>query len=302
MKWTFWIALTTFIVLAAIIIYIFARGGVPAKSFRDDYVVVPAESPPIDPEGPTLFTCTAYLALPGKYEQLTDALSSFVRHYDSDKIREFLVINEYDTRNTSDKIRALRNQFPFITFITKTREQRGQARSLNMILDYLRKNGYKYWMGWEESWNTSRPFVSEAHEIMESTDLGQLQFTNSWKGIPKQQIVQSPLYTEILPSHTYPPTWVGGDEVFWPLFSLRPGIDRVTNLLEIGYFDETPEKWPITFEYDYSLKWLQNNRKGVLNKHAADRNPNHRSTYSVSNKVASYLERFRSLVKDLTNS
>ena len=149
MNWAFWIALTTFMVLAAIIIYIFTSGGAPAKSFRD-YDVVPAESPPIDPEGPTLFTCTAYLALPGKYEQLTEALSSFVRHYDSDKIREFLVINEYDTRNTSDKIRALRNQFPFITFIAKTREQRGQARSLNMILDYLRNNGYKYWMGWEE--------------------------------------------------------------------------------------------------------------------------------------------------------
>ena len=283
MKWAFWIALTTFIALMTIVICIIItrNGVVSTKSFQDDYSVVPVESPPIDPEGPTLFTCTAYLALPGKYEQLTEALSSFVRYYDSDKIREFLVINEYDTRDTNDKIHTLRNQFPFITFIAKTREQRGQTRSLNMILDYLRNNGYKYWIGLEESWYTTRPFVAEAHEIMESTDLGQLQFTNSWRGIPKQQIVERPLYTEILSSRTYPPTWVGGDEVFWPLFSLRPGIDRVTNLLEIGYFDETPEKWPITFEYDYSLKWVQNNRKGVLKKYAATRSHSHTSTYSA---------------------
>jgi hypothetical protein len=284
MKWIFWLLVTAATAVVTIILLIFTRNRnnvVPVKSSQSDPGVVPTESPPIDPKGPTLFTCTTYLALPGKYEQLTEALSSFFRHYDSDRIREFLVINEYDVEDTSDKVRTLEKQFPFITFIAKTPDQRGQPRSLNMILDYLRDNGYTYWIGFEESWYTIKPFAAEAHEVMEATDLGQLQFTSSWRGIPKQQIVEKPSYIEILPSHAYPPEWVGGDEVFWPLFSLRPGIDRVARLLENGYFDETPGKWPIAFEYDYSLKWVRDNRKGVLKNHAVDRSRDHVSTYSM---------------------
>lgn len=266
-----WNALVA-IVLAALLIFIFT------KNKRE---MVPIRKPRIDPKGPTLFTCTTYLAKPGKYEQLIEALTSFFRYYDSDKIREFLVINEYDAKDTSDKIHTLEKQFPFVRFITKTRDQRGQTKSLNLILDYLRDNDYTYWIGWEESWYSLKPFVAEAHDIMESTSLGQLQFTNSWRGIPKEQIVEKPTYTEILPSRTYPPKWVGGDEKFWPLFSLRPGIDRVTNLLKTGYFDETPEKWPITFEYDYSLKWINHSNKGILKSYAVDRSHNHVSTYAT---------------------
>ena len=41
----------------------------------------------------------------------------------------------------------------------------------------------------------------------------------------------------------------------WPLFSLRPGIDRVKTILSTGYFDEDAELWPWKFEMIYAGRW-----------------------------------------------
>ena len=229
----------------------------------------------------TLFTCTTFLSKPNKYNELDRALSTFLSNYDGESIREYLVINEYSEEDTSEMIETLRDKYPMITFMNKKKNQQGQAYSLNIIIDYLKKHKYKYWIRWEESWYTIRPFFNEAYNIMETTSIDQLQFTENFKDIPSHRVKVKDKHLEIKKRDSYPDYWIGEKDDNWPLFSLRPGIDRVSTILKVGYFNNSKDKWPITFEYDYSLDWVQVGKKGVLKDYSVTRNHDHQSTYSI---------------------
>ena len=242
--------------------------------------IISVERPPMDPQGNTLFACTTFLAKPKKFKELDRALSTFLQHYDGDEIREFLVINEYSETDTSDKIAYLREKYPFITFISKTSDQSGQAKSLNMMIDHLKTHDYKYWLRWEESWYSLKPYFKNAHKIMETSDIDQLQFTYDWRDVPDERRKQAQKYLRILRREDYKDKlWSGSTIDDWPLYSLRPCLDRVSTILKIGRFDESPEKWPVHFEYDYALEWVKSGNKGVYDDYIVTRNANHKSTY-----------------------
>ena len=68
----------------------------------------------------------------------------------------------------------------------------------------------------------------------------------------------------------------------WPLFSLRPSINRVSKILEIGYFKKNLpiETWTQKFEYDYAFKFMEKKGiKGSIIGGYVFRNKNHYSTY-----------------------
>jgi hypothetical protein len=68
--------------------------------------------------------------------------------------------------------------------------------------------------------------------------------------------------------------------VAWPLFSLRPSINRVAFGERVGPFNEDPRLWPARFEWDYATRWFNAGAtKAVMVPHAAHRQPNHVSTY-----------------------
>ena len=41
----------------------------------------------------------------------------------------------------------------------------------------------------------------------------------------------------------------------WPLWSLRPGMDRASKVLNVGYFDEDKVMWPVHFELEWAYNW-----------------------------------------------
>ena len=107
------------------------------------------------PNSSIFFSCTTFLAQPGKFEELKDALQSIHKHK-TNHFKHFLVINEYNPTNNSTKIKNqlqyLKIQYPYINFINKTKNDVGQARSLNIILEAAQKSCCKYWVQWEEGW------------------------------------------------------------------------------------------------------------------------------------------------------
>lgn len=252
-----------------------------------------------------LFTCTTFLSKKNKYNELKKALHTFLKFNKSNKIKDYIIINEYG-ENTDHYIQELKTMYPFITFINKNKNQQGQAYSLNMIIDILKKGNYKYWLHWEESWYSTAPFIDEIYDIMEKSNLDQLQLIKRWH---KQNLSQKYFtrknyknYYEIIyniPSiltknkstyttyynnrrnRGYPYIKLKGEWIKkWPLFSLSPGIDKVSTILKTGYFDTDKRKWPVTFEFEFSIKWLLlGARKGVLSKEYNIRNKNHKSTY-----------------------
>ena len=41
----------------------------------------------------------------------------------------------------------------------------------------------------------------------------------------------------------------------WPLWSLRPGMDRASKVLTVGYFNEDKVMWPVHFELEWAYNW-----------------------------------------------
>ena len=71
------------------------------------------------------------------------------------------------------------NRYPFINFIQKNDDIKGQGQSLNLILDLIKT--YTYWIHWEEAWYCDRPFLFEAIQIIDNTNITQLQFTREFE-------------------------------------------------------------------------------------------------------------------------
>lgn len=240
--------------------------------------------------GDTLFTCTSYITLPNKFEELDRALSTFFKYNNSNRIREFILINEYDP--ISDYlIEKIKNKYPNIIIWNKSEDQKGQAKSLNMVIDYLKQNNYKYWLHWEESWYCLDRFIDKMLNIMDNNNINQFSLRyNLFEILSKENrldfldYVDYDDHTEIIPKdinrYDVKTPWYN-NLCNWPLFSLMPGIDKVDTILKTGYFSTDSEKWPIIFEYEFACEWIKHiNRIAGFKKEYISRNSDHKSTYS----------------------
>ena len=249
--------------------------------------------------GAVIFTCSTFLSKPNKLAQLQRALDSILAQHGPDErglVRKVLVINEYGPGAFTDRVGAMLAKLPAAELIQKDEAARGQARTLNMILERLA--GYEYWIHWEESWECTRPFLAEAIDAMASTDLTQLQLTPDWLDVGDERVVHAATpagtrYARILPhprtSELLRGATIGdydrlvasaGMGVAWPLFSLRPGVNRAAFCRDLPRFSEVPAHWPVRFEWEYARRWFERGAtKAVLTPFAAQRQPNHVSTY-----------------------
>lgn len=243
-----------------------------------------------------LFTCTTFVTLPGKFNELRRALNTFLKYNTFSKIKTYIVINEYDP-NSGIYISKLQKEFPSIIFWNKSIQNKGQAKSLNLIIDYLKQNKYKYWLHWEDSWYCNERFIDISYKIMENSNIDQLTFKyNHWEHINLDKRYTFLKYkdyndhVEIIPRNKYLYKMMKNNNIHWqdnisnwPLFTLSPGIDRVSTILKCGYFETDYNKWPITFEYNFALIWIQKaNKIANLKKKYIDRKKNHKSTYNLT--------------------
>lgn len=240
-----------------------------------------------------LCTCTTYLSLPNKYKQLVTLLDSFILH-NKDQfalIGKFLIINEYG-KKTNNIIHELREKYPQFTFVNKSIHSQGQARSLNMIINVLKNERYKYWIHLEESWKCIGGFVKKVYDIMENNNIAQLQLSNDWVDVLDNNafhVNRRKHHIELKFTDEYKKYILDNNknkhhsQCLWPLFSLRPGIDRTENILRTGFFNQDYKKRVVTFEYEFAIKWLSNNdiTKSILVEPVFYRQPEHVSTYNI---------------------
>jgi hypothetical protein len=182
----------------------------------------------------------------------------------------------------------MRERYPFIEFIQKTEVDKGQARSLNIILERIRS--YEYWIQWEESWYPAQPFMGRALDILRSTNIDQLQLTTTdgavdW--IDRPLTVCNTAYCvvgdEPSPYLTRSPYEIGKNQSveFWPSYSLRPSVNRAAIYQRVGAFSEDPVLWPGRFEWDYAVRWrCARGVKGILRDGPVTRSRRHVSTYA----------------------
>jgi hypothetical protein len=258
-----------------------------------------------------LFTCTSYFGfgLEDKFEKACEALQTIVDQHTNaqpeslKRIAKWVLINEYDTKDTPGKMKfwsnEIRKRFPFVTFIQKKASQKGQAKSMNMILDMLNKSKLTYWMHWEEAWFVTRPFLREALAVMaENPSITQLQVTKheyggtDWMNISPSRRTCTSTWCKVAPREPSSPSqeavfddpsgyqfwWVH----HWPLYSLRPSLNRAVhyNFAFKNKFSEDPKLWPYKFEWEFARRWLKaGSEKAVFKEGPVTRSRNHVSTY-----------------------
>jgi len=221
-----------------------------------------------------VWTCTTFFDFPkeDKYAAFHRGLTSLLSFHTKDtlnQISQWIVINEYadpEIRKGVEWVDKIRRDFPFVTFIQKGPAERGQSRSINKLFDMIR--GYTYVIWWEESWFATESFLDTAITVMNTTKITQLQFTRTADGVdfatsPKKHCtnhycivsktvsVKEPNLVEIQKD----------DRLYvqnWPLFSLRPSINRIADL-PTGYFVAEAPKC-VYPEYEYAYRWYTSPR------------------------------------------
>jgi len=238
-----------------------------------------------------LATITTCLHLTGKLEQTVKCLDSLFM-YEPGLSKLIVLINEYNI-DANRFLNEIKSRYPDIKCIQKGDDEIGQACSVNKILNMLREGKYKYWVHWEESWETCCEFLNESLRIMEeNSDIGQLQIAKGWDGytdIPNE-LYEGEVYMKegkikdvINSLGVVPVKHARWKKHPWPFYSLQPGIDRVDVTSVIGDFDENQNQNPKGkvdgSEFNFSHRWFcKGYKKAVLYPYKVFRQKNHRST------------------------
>ena len=228
-----------------------------------------------------IITLTTFMGFEDRARSIVEVLDPLVRSG-----QEIIVINEWNDR-CQEHVEFMKTNYPYVKFIQKTLKDKGQARSLNILIrDYLLHSDKKYWVHWEDTWTCTRPLFPEIVRVMDANpQVSQLQLTNDWNMMPYQS--RNKDITILKPLHYHEKTIYDVEQIevgTWPLFSLRPSINRLSFFQRHGrdfYFMEDPNLWPLRFEWEFGRIFLRNKGiKAVANKPFAKRINNHKSTYS----------------------
>lgn len=249
-------------------------------------------------EPKVIFTCTTFFDFEkmDRWASFQRAITNIHTHNPQNLPHHWFIVNEYSDKPKTDWKQRMKETYPQMTFVQKTQDQKGQAVSLNLILEAIRP--YDYWIQWEDSWYPERPFLSRAIDVMNSSNISQLQVTHSrkyvsWLDVPKDrqehhttsngtkyvQIKASSEIKHYLKRHSkdYAVEW---NKMGWPLFSLQPSINRVSHIRPLGGFSTDPALWPVKFEWEFARRWfLTGGTKAVLPDGPVIR-PGHVSTYA----------------------
>ena len=230
-----------------------------------------------------IITMTTYMGYENRFAHINSVLGPLVATG-----QEVVVINEWD-ENYRMYIDYMAERYPQVRFIQKTKDDRGQPRSLNILVrDHLMHSDKKYWVHWEDTWVASGPLLPDLVRFMDNhPQITQLQATGDWKDIPRQHTIPLKDINILLPQHKYDKSVYEMNGVSlekWPLFSLRPSINRLSFFQRHShyfYFLEHPHLWPLLFEWEFGRVFLRNGGiKAVTQKPYAKKIKGQRSTYA----------------------
>ena len=249
----------------------------------------------LSPSKDTIFLCTTYFDCPKRdswqmFQQGINKLRTLHTPQTLNRIDKWVVVNEYSAKPRANWGKLIHQQYPFITFLQKGEHDKGQVKSLNMLLEYI--TPYKYWFHWEEGWVPTRPFLPQAFNIMDNTEITQLQLTKNpndkfdWMTRTTEPKTCTNMFCIIHHSKELDEN-LGTEKVttkekifrYWPLYSLQPSLNRVS-FYNFGNYSTKTFPSPVVSEYDFGQRWYQHGGvKAVLKDGALIRPVNYVSTH-----------------------
>ena len=196
---------------------------------------------------------------------------------DLEKISHWLCVDDNSSQEDRLKMKKL---YPFFTFILKDETQKGHFISMNMIREEAIKNNMDYILHMEDDWHyvNKRNYITDAIKILEENDkIGQVLFNKNYSEVEfsKRKIPGGILnHTKdgmryVIHEHYEPDSREYkqfqdrhkgfGTCGYWPHFSFRPSVVRVSMLKDIGPFYNTGH-----FEMAYANEYKAHGYKSAF--------------------------------------
>eukprot|EP00121_Abeoforma_whisleri_P011211 Awhi_evm6s10337 len=179
---------------------------------------------------------------------------------DLELIYEWIVIDD----NSSEKDRQeMRDTYPFIRFICKTEKEKGHATSLNILFNEV-QTPYIFHMEDDWQWVVKRPYITHCLQVLNNNrndNIKQCLVNQHYAETMNEQNVYCGYFKQINDLHyiehefdaVKAATFNQISHMYWPHFSLRPGLMDVKTLQEIGKFSTDPS---CHFEMDYGYRYV----------------------------------------------
>jgi GT2 family glycosyltransferase len=206
-----------------------------------------------------------------RYDLFEKTMNSFLNNCrDLHLIKRWICVDD----NSSEEDRhKMREKYPFFEFVWKTPEQKGHARSMNIIMNMV-NTPYLFHM--EDDWQYIHPnnYITQCIEVLqENPAYGQCLINKNYaETIEDFQIIGGELKKTINNTRyfehvhetdmnkfieKYGP---GLNCAYWTHYSLRPGLNRVNILKHVGeYVYGIPH-----FEMDFSKRYFAKGFKTVF--------------------------------------
>ena len=215
---------------------------------------------------PTVPIVTFSITTCKRYDLFERTMNSFIFHCkDIGLISSWICVD--DNSSDEDRLKMLTN-FPFFKFIWKTPEQKGHAQSMNLILDTV-KTPYLFHM--EDDWEFFVPsnYIRPCIEILnESDEYGQCLINKNYAETIDGLNIQGGIYSNTKGGlsyyvHEFEPNAAsfakkygpGSNCAYWPHYSLRPGLNKVSCLKSTGRYNPSASHFEMDFAYRYTVNY-----------------------------------------------
>jgi len=215
---------------------------------------------------------------------------------DSSLISQWICIDDNSSQEDREEMKRL---YPFFEFIFKSKENKGHARSLNLLLENIKN---KYFFQTEDDWVflQKKTYLSDCLEILnEDERLGQVVMNRNYAehanneglnlvgGFPQRTKISGKRYIvhEFYNrgSESEGEFWKKNPTAqsccYWPHFSLNPSLIKFDIFKKVGTFNETASH----FEMEFAGRYTNNNyltafQDGVYVSHIGRSNKDRQDT------------------------
>ncbi|VUD50988.1 hypothetical protein TDB9533_01331 [Thalassocella blandensis] len=249
-------------------------------------------------------TSTSFIRHDFSVDNLLENLHTVLAKNADEKTRvdRIVVVNEYSVNNIRNEV-ALKNKvenaLEECIFYQKKFEEYGQENSLNILKQHI--DPFQFQVHWEEGWKCTAAFLDDAIDYMETSSVSQLGLTNDYiedkdrlgdienfRRISVQHLKQLPEFEDInLSEFLDESRWnvlLSRLQRFrgnlWPLYSLRPCVNRVSFTQNLPAFNTHEKLWPVLFELLYAFSWVnEGGSRACLIPHVSEYSDNYKSTW-----------------------
>lgn len=200
-----------------------------------------------------------------RYDLFTKTMNSFLHCCeDVNLIHRWLCVDDNSSEEDRQK---MKENYPFMEFYFKSKEEKGHAQSMNIILN---KTTTPYLWHMEDDWYFyhRRPMLTQCLEVLQTSTipLGQCLANKNYAEISQDINILGGIYNETpfglgyyIHDHKrdveefYAIYGHGQNSAYWPHYSLRPGLNNMAVLKEVGTYNASAPH----FEMEYAQRYME---------------------------------------------